>query len=305
MIVRFLTGTGAVVLAFFIYLGELVVLAGESVRSALTHRMRWRLFLRQMVDIGLLSQLVVVITGSFTGKDSLLSGPAGGVVGFSRVAAAAGFHDRGTLREGVSREDMDAFGALSQQRACANVDNGFFEREITPVTLADGTVISKDDGPRAGTTVEKLAQLKPVFRPDGSVTAGNACPLNDGAAAVIVMSDTKAKELGLNGGLLLPVNYYNIDEPFWNDRRYEPLWSLCSELDMPLHTHVGPGSPYYGEDNFEGMLIWAMESTFWVHRPLWFFTFSGILERHPNLKIIAVHGGGFLGAKSVGRKARR
>jgi acetyl-CoA C-acetyltransferase len=69
--------------------------------------------------------------------------------------------------------------------------------EITPYTLPDGTVVSKDDGPRAGTTVEKLAELKPVFRPDGTVTAGNACPLNDGAAAVMVMSDTKAKELGL------------------------------------------------------------------------------------------------------------
>jgi acetyl-CoA C-acetyltransferase len=99
--------------------------------------------------------------------------------------------------ENVSREDMDEFGARSQQLAVKCQENGFFEREITPVTLADGTVVSKDDGPRAGTTVEKLATLKPVFRPDGKVTAGNACPLNDGAAAVVVMSDTKAKELGI------------------------------------------------------------------------------------------------------------
>jgi acetyl-CoA C-acetyltransferase len=99
--------------------------------------------------------------------------------------------------EGVSRREMDEFGALSQQRAVANVENGFFEREIVPLTLPDGTVVSKDDGPRPGTTVEKLAELKPVFRPDGEITAGNACPLNDGAAAVIVMSDTKAKELGV------------------------------------------------------------------------------------------------------------
>ncbi len=99
--------------------------------------------------------------------------------------------------ENVSREDMDEFGARSQQLAVKNQENGFFEREITPVTLADGTVVSKDDGPRAGTTVEKLSTLKPVFRPDGKVTAGNACPLNDGAAAVVVMSDTKAKELGI------------------------------------------------------------------------------------------------------------
>ena len=99
--------------------------------------------------------------------------------------------------EGVTRQEMDEFAARSQQRACENVDNGFFEREITPVTLPDGRVISKDDGPRAGTTVEGLSGLKPAFRPDGQITAGNACPLNDGAAAVLVMSDTKAKKLGL------------------------------------------------------------------------------------------------------------
>jgi acetyl-CoA C-acetyltransferase len=99
--------------------------------------------------------------------------------------------------EGVSRQEMDEWGARSQQRAVESQENGFFEREITPYTLPDGTVVSKDDGPRAGTTVEKLAELKPVFRPDGSITAGNACPLNDGAAAVVVMSDTKAKELGI------------------------------------------------------------------------------------------------------------
>ncbi len=99
--------------------------------------------------------------------------------------------------ENVARRDMDEFAALSQQRAVASQENGFFEREITPLTLADGTVVSKDDGPRAGTTVEKLAELKPAFRPDGEVTAGNSCPLNDGAAAVIVMSDTRARELGI------------------------------------------------------------------------------------------------------------
>ena len=99
--------------------------------------------------------------------------------------------------EGVTRQEMDEFAARSQQRACENIDNGFFSREITPLTLPDGRVISKDDGPRAGTTVEALAGLKPAFRPDGQITAGNACPLNDGAAAVLVMSDTKAKKLGL------------------------------------------------------------------------------------------------------------
>ena len=99
--------------------------------------------------------------------------------------------------ENVSREDQDAFAARSQQLATENLESGFWEAEITPVTLPDGTVVAKDDGIRPGTTVEKLAGLNPVFRPGGSVTAGNACPLNDGAAAVIVMSDTKAKELGL------------------------------------------------------------------------------------------------------------
>jgi|SRR5579872_2606461 len=99
--------------------------------------------------------------------------------------------------ENVSREEMDEFACLSQNRAVANQQNGFFEREITPVVLPDGTEVAKDDGPRPDTTVEGLAKLQPVFRPDGTVTAGNACPLNDGAAAVVVMSDTRAAELGI------------------------------------------------------------------------------------------------------------
>jgi acetyl-CoA C-acetyltransferase len=99
--------------------------------------------------------------------------------------------------EGISREEQDEFAKLSQDRAVAHIDNGFFERDITPVTLPDGTVVSADDGPRRGTTLDGLSQLKPVFRPDGTVTAGNACPLNDGAAAVLVMSDIRAGELGL------------------------------------------------------------------------------------------------------------
>jgi acetyl-CoA C-acetyltransferase len=99
--------------------------------------------------------------------------------------------------EGVSRAEMDEFAKLSQDRAVSNVENGFFADEITPVTLPDGSVADTDDGPRAGVTLEALAALKPVFRPDGEVTAGNACPLNDGAAAVLVMSDTRADELGI------------------------------------------------------------------------------------------------------------
>ncbi len=99
--------------------------------------------------------------------------------------------------EKVSREEQDEFALLSQTRAVASQENGFFEREIIPVTLSDGTVVAKDDGPRPNTTLEGLANLKPVFREGGTVTAGNACPLNDGAAAVMVMSDTKAKALGV------------------------------------------------------------------------------------------------------------
>ncbi|MFE9701353.1 acetyl-CoA C-acetyltransferase [Streptomyces sp. NPDC006270] len=99
--------------------------------------------------------------------------------------------------KGVSRQDMDEFGVRSQNLAEEALRNGFWEREITPVTTPDGTVVSKDDGPRAGVTLEGVQGLKPVFRPDGLVTAANCCPLNDGAAALVIMSDTKARELGL------------------------------------------------------------------------------------------------------------
>ncbi|CAM3908624.1 acetyl-CoA C-acetyltransferase [Smaragdicoccus niigatensis] len=98
---------------------------------------------------------------------------------------------------GISREEQDRWGVQSQNRAEAAINAGFFEREITPVKLPDGSTVSKDDGPRAGTTYEAVSQLKPVFRPDGTVTAGNACPLNDGAAALVIMSDKRAKDLGL------------------------------------------------------------------------------------------------------------
>jgi acetyl-CoA C-acetyltransferase len=98
---------------------------------------------------------------------------------------------------GVTRAEQDEFGVRSQNLAEKALADGFWQRDITPVTLPDGTVVAADDGPRAGTTLEKVATLQPVFRPDGTVTAGNCCPLNDGAAAVVVMSDRKAAELGI------------------------------------------------------------------------------------------------------------
>jgi acetyl-CoA C-acetyltransferase len=99
--------------------------------------------------------------------------------------------------KGISREEMDAFGVRSQNLAEKAIANGFWAREITPVTTPSGRVVDADDGPRPGVTIEGVAGLKPVFRPDGRVTAGNCCPLNDGAAAVVIMSDTKAAALGI------------------------------------------------------------------------------------------------------------
>ena len=98
---------------------------------------------------------------------------------------------------GITREQQDEFGVRSQNLAEKAIANGFWQREITPVTLPDGTVVTTDDGPRPGVTIEKVAALQPVFRPNGTVTAANCCPLNDGAAAVVVMSDVKAAELGI------------------------------------------------------------------------------------------------------------
>jgi acetyl-CoA C-acetyltransferase len=100
-------------------------------------------------------------------------------------------------REKISREEMDRYAVKSQTAAVKARDDGFFDREIIPVPLPNGETFSKDDGPRPGTNLEALAKLEPVFRENGKVTAGNACPLNDGAAAVVVMSDKKAKELGI------------------------------------------------------------------------------------------------------------
>jgi acetyl-CoA C-acetyltransferase len=99
--------------------------------------------------------------------------------------------------KGVTRAGMDEFGVRSQNLAEEAIKSGFWAREITPVTLPSGDIVSLDDGPRPGVTLSAVAGLKPVFRPDGRITAGNCCPLNDGAAAVIVMSDTRARELGI------------------------------------------------------------------------------------------------------------
>ena len=101
------------------------------------------------------------------------------------------------VKYGVSREQQDEYAQMSQERAVAAQESGVFDREIVPVTLADGTVVSKDDGPRADSTYERLSSLKPAFKEGGTVTAGNSCPLNDGAAASLIMSADRAKELGL------------------------------------------------------------------------------------------------------------
>jgi acetyl-CoA C-acetyltransferase len=98
---------------------------------------------------------------------------------------------------GITRAEQDAFGVASQNKCEKAIADGVFDAEIVPVTLPDGRVVTTDDGPRAGVTLEAVSALKPVFRPDGTVTAGNCCPLNDGAAAVVITSDVRAAELGL------------------------------------------------------------------------------------------------------------
>jgi len=128
----------------------------------------------------------------------------------------------------VSRESQDEWAAVSQQRAVAARDSGHFDREIVAVQTPDGEV-TRDDGPRPGTTVEKLAELKPAFKPDGTVTAGNACPLNDGAAAVLVMSDTKANELGLEPRARIIASATAANEPEYMG--VAPIWAIRNVLE--------------------------------------------------------------------------
>jgi acetyl-CoA C-acetyltransferase len=129
----------------------------------------------------------------------------------------------------VSRSDMDKYAQRSQELAVASQENGYFDREIVPVTLPDGTIVSKDDGPRASSTLEKLAELDPAFREDGKVTAGNSCPLNDGAAAVLVISDAKAAELGLKPRARIITSATAANEPEYMG--VAPIWAVANVLE--------------------------------------------------------------------------
>ena len=129
----------------------------------------------------------------------------------------------------VSRADMDKYAQRSQELAVESQENGFFDREIVPITLPDGTVVAKDDGPRASSTLEKLASLPEAFPGGGGVTAGNSCPLNDGAAAAIIMSDTKAKELGLTPRARIITAATAANEPEYMG--VAPIWAIGKVLE--------------------------------------------------------------------------
>jgi acetyl-CoA C-acetyltransferase len=129
----------------------------------------------------------------------------------------------------VSRADMDKYAQRSQELAVASQENGYFDREIVPVTLPDGTLVSKDDGPRPSSTLEKLAELDPAFKEGGKITAGNSCPLNDGAAAVLVMSDSKADELGLQPRARIITAATAANEPEYMG--VAPIWAIRKVLE--------------------------------------------------------------------------
>ena len=132
-------------------------------------------------------------------------------------------------RYDVKREDMDQYAQRSQELAVQSQESGFFDREIVPVTLPDGTVVSKDDGPRASSSLEKLASLPEAFEGGGGVTAGNSCPLNDGAAAALIMSDTKAKELGLTPRARIITAATAANEPEYMG--VAPIWAIGKVLE--------------------------------------------------------------------------
>lgn len=131
-------------------------------------------------------------------------------------------------RYDVKRSEMDEYAQRSQELAVASQESGFFDREIAPVTLEDGTVVSKDDGPRASSTLEKLSQLPDAFEGGGGVTAGNSCPLNDGAAAALIMSDIKAKELGLKPRARIITAATAANEPEYMG--VAPIWAIGKVL---------------------------------------------------------------------------
>src|SRR5215218_257163 len=124
----------------------------------------------------------------------------------------------------VSRADMDKYAQRSQELAVRSQEDGYFDREIVPVTLPDGTIVAKDDGPRPSSTLEKLSQLDTAFKEGGKVTAGNSCPLNDGAAAVLVMSDTRANELGLRPRARIVASATAANEPEYMG--VAPIWAI-------------------------------------------------------------------------------
>ena len=132
-------------------------------------------------------------------------------------------------RYDVKRSDMDEYAQRSQELAVQSQESGFFDKEIAPVTLPDGTVVDKDDGPRASSTLEKLSQLPEAFEGGGGVTAGNSCPLNDGAAAALIMSDTKAKELGLTPRARIITAATAANEPEYMG--VAPIWAIGKVLE--------------------------------------------------------------------------
>jgi acetyl-CoA C-acetyltransferase len=159
---------------------------------------------------------------------------------------------------GVSREDMDKFAQRSQELAVKSQEDGFFDREIVPVKLADGTEVAKDDGPRASSTLEKLSQLDEAFEGGGGVTAGNSCPLNDGAAAVLLMSDTKAKELGLTprARIITAATYGNEPELMG----VAPIGAVKKVLDR-AGMSIGDIDKYELNEAFAAQVIPIMEET--------------------------------------------